>query len=112
VNFRRPIPHLRDHHAPYLGVWKIEGSPLRINEEIFIWEGIAAAYSSYKITLNPSLDESHEVLAALLRISMGQIKEVLEDDHGFQHLSRPKRDTLLRIWSQIPLEVEFRLDDP
>jgi hypothetical protein len=103
---------LRDVHEQDLGEMVLAFKrDLRINEEIFIWEGIAAAYSSYRIALNPSLGESHEVLAALLRMSMGQIKEVLEDEQGFRHLSLQKRNTLLRIWSQIPLEVEFRLDD-
>lgn len=83
---------------------------LRINEEIFIWEGIAAAYSSYRTTFNPCLVELDEVLKALLRMSMGGVKEVLEDDLGFKHLSRPRRDALLRIWSQAPCEVEFRAE--
>lgn len=83
---------------------------VRINAEIFIWEGIAAAYSSYRTTLNPPLEELHEVFVALLRMSMGGIEDVLEDDQGFKHLSRPKRIALLRIWSKVPYEGEFRLD--
>lgn len=79
---------------------------LRVNEEIFIWEGIAAAYATYEALITPSAEELREVFSALLQMSMGTIKEVLETE-TFQHLTRIKRELLLEIWAKVPEEVVF-----
>lgn len=108
VRIRNVHHMLRQVHDVTLGEMILAfKKDLRINEEIFIWEGIAAAFSSYGTVRSPSLDEAHEVFGALLLMSMGSIKEVLEDDSGFRHLDRSKRKGLLRIWSQVAHEVEF-----
>ncbi|HEY4212780.1 MAG TPA: toll/interleukin-1 receptor domain-containing protein [Steroidobacteraceae bacterium] len=99
---------LRQVHDVGLGEMVLDFKrDLRINDEIFIWEGIAAAFASYSSATRASLDELHEVFGALLLMSMQSIQKVLEDDGGFRYLNRAKRESLLRIWSQVSDEVEF-----
>jgi hypothetical protein len=79
---------------------------LHIDSEIWIWEGIAAAYSTYRDLFNPSIKELGEVFQGLIVSSMGMFDDFL-DSRKFKYLNREKRKLLLYIWSKMAREVEF-----
>lgn len=79
---------------------------MNVNSEIWIWEGMAAAYSSYKDATAAPLEELREVFSALLIMSMGMIDEVMTKG-GYDFLTPHKLDILLEIWSKVTEEVVF-----
>lgn len=82
---------------------------LDVESELYIWEGIAAAYSVFKEMFEPTLDELKEVFSSLLLCSLGESIEAFIEGSLFDYraLDRTKRERLLAIWANVPREVEF-----
>lgn len=75
-----------------------------VNSEIWVWEGIAATFGTYKTLFKPSNEELREAFSALLQMSMGMFEAVYADN-SFNSLTRSKIDTLLEVWSKVPSET-------
>lgn len=79
---------------------------LRPEKELFIWEGITAAFSCYRELFSPSLKELRDVFAFLLTASTNGVEATLKDDR-YEFLDAAKKYAIVRIWAYIGQPVEI-----
>ncbi len=81
---------------------------LDVESELYIWEGIAAAYSVFKEMFEPTLDELKEVFSSLFLCSLGESIEAFIEGSLFDYIDRSheERTTSCNL-ANVPREVEF-----
>lgn len=79
---------------------------LRPEKELFIWEGIAAAFACYKELFSPPHDELRDVFAFLLSASTNGVEDTIKEG-TFETLDLPKKHSIVKIWASVAQPVEI-----
>ena len=79
---------------------------LRLEKELFIWEGIAAAFACYRELFSPSKNELRDVFSFLLSASINGIEDTIKDEK-YKSLDLSKKYSIVKIWASIGQPVEI-----
>lgn len=79
---------------------------LRPEKELFIWEGITAAFASYRELFSPSVKELRDVFAFLLSASTNGVESTIKDER-YKSLDTAKRHSIVKIWAYVGQPVEI-----